>query len=231
MELHGWIERALQRVESLEAERAQHAGSGDPRAALRTIEIDAELEALVEALEAAADQAEAEVGAPGYTTIAGPRPQADDTAPMHVADDAAAIALDDASIERPRRRLVWPAMAAAVAVLALGVGAAVASSGSTREAGHANTTAAGLPTVAPTKVVAAEVPPDTQEPETAPGADVDATPPTVIPEAAAAPAPRKRGKSRHKRSKRKKARRGKAKGSSKRGVAFGRSRDPLSGLK
>lgn len=255
MDVDGWIERALSRVEGLEAERVHCASSGDPRAALRTIEIDAEIEALVEALEAAAEDAEsrAEVDAgdtaagapmvpwggpqPGSTTIADALPPTEDTAPMRIAADPI---LDDEPLELPRRRYVWPAVAAVVGVLVLGIGAAVASGGVTTTGPASSSTPAAsisAAATAPVEIVAAEIPPDAQEPEAARGADVDSTPPTTIPEATPEPAPKQHvatspGRAKKKKhARRKKARRGKRKGKPERDVAFGRSRDPLSGLK
>lgn len=239
MDVHAWIERALLRVETLETERALCATSEDPRAALRTIEIDAEIETLVEALEAAADDAEAQAGAPalvGATTLAEPVPRSDDTAPMHVGV-ALPMMADDEPIALPRRRWVLPAAVAAVLVLVVGGGAAVASSGDTK----ADTTAvaasaAGLAAAVPEQVIAAEVPPDTQEPDAAVGADVDVTPPTAIPEPVAASADASKARAatsgeRRGKKRKKKIRRKAKKATKQRQVAFGRSRDPLAGMK
>jgi hypothetical protein len=235
MDADGWIERALLRVEALETERARcAAASGDPQAALRSIELDAEIEALVEALESAGEAesgvaTRSEHGAPvGHTTIAEPFVRSDDTAPMHVALDPA-TSLHDEPLAWRRRRFMGPALVAAIAVALVGLGAAVLDRNETAGSAAASGSATSPAAAAPERIVAVEVPPDTQEPEVARGADVDATPPTAIPEApVTVEAPKPSPKKTASRSKRKTKKRKKTKD---RSVAFGRSRDPLSGMK
>lgn len=213
-----WIEQSLARLETLEAEKAQHEAAGGPVPP----QVQAEIATLYEALESAADDGDGPAATPAPALPMGEPFAAPAMAPAATGPAAAPQVMapmdeygDDDFKPKGNGGLIG---VVAVALLAVGSG------------GYWYMTQQAKPAPAPaatgeTKVIgASSVPEDTQEPQAAKGGDADRTPGTKIPEGS--PAPTRRtgngGKRRPRNTRRKK--------DDGRKVKVSDSRDPLAGI-
>lgn len=217
-----WIEQSLGRLETLEAQKAQHEAAGGPVPP----QIQEEIATLYEALESAADEegAPAAVPAPaGAAAVPSQDPFAAPmmaaAAPVQAAAPATMAPMDEYGEDdfKPKGKGGLLAVAA-VAVLAVGAGGYWYTTQQSKPA----------PAAAPTgdaKVISASsVPEDTQEPQAAKGGSADRTPGTEIAEGA--PAPKRTGNGGGKRRPRNN---GKKKDDGRK-VDLSDSRDPLAGI-
>jgi len=215
-----WIEQSLARLETLEAQKAQHEAAGEPVPP----QIQEEIATLYEALESAADDGDAAAAeAPAAQAFASADPFAAPVmAPAMVAPAAAPPVMaqmeeygDDDFKPKGNGGLL---AVAAVALLAAGGG------------GYWYMTQQAKPAPAPepageAKVIgASSVPEDTQEPQAAKGGNADRTPGTKIPEGT--PAPKRTG---NHSGKKRPHNNGKKKDDGRK-VDVSDSRDPLAGI-
>ncbi len=174
-----WIEQSLARLETLEAQKAQHEAAGGPVPP----QLQEEIATLYEALESAADDGGAAEAAPAPLGAPAFQPDAPFAAPAMAPAGAAPVMVpaamapmedygDDDYKPKGKGGLI---AVAAVAVLALGAGGYWYT--------QQNKPAPAPEPVGEAKVIgASSVPEDTQEPQAAKGGDADRTPGTDIPE-------------------------------------------------
>lgn len=216
-----WIEQSLARLETLEAQKAQHEAAGGPVPP----QIQEEIATLYEALESAADDEGAPAAAPAPAAAAPSQdpfaaPAMAAAAPVQAPAPAMMAPMDEYDDDdfKPKGKGGLIAVAA-VAVLAVGAG------------GYWYSTQQAEPPPAPAatgeaKVISASsVPEDTQEPQAAKGGSADRTPGTEIAEGA--PTPKRTGNGGGKKRPRNT---GKKKKDDGRKVDLSDSRDPLAGI-
>jgi len=218
-----WIEQSLARLETLEAQKAQHEAAGEAVPA----DLGEEIAALYEALESAADDEEPEAAAAPAPQPA-PAPADPFASPagapvMPQAAPAAPVmspAVDDYDDDFKPKGKGGLLAVAAIALLAAGGG------------GYWYMTQ-NKPAPAPapkgeTKVItASSVPEDTQEPQAAKGGAADKTPGTEIPEGGSAQPKRSGGGGG---GGKKRTRTGKKKDDGRKVKIDNDSRDPLAGI-
>lgn len=213
-----WIEQSLARLETLEAQKAQHEAAGGPVPP----QIQEEIATLYEALESAAEEEGEDApvaAAPSEHPFAAPMMAA--PVPVQAAAPAMMAPMDDYGDDEYKPKGKGGLIAvAAVAVLAVGAG------------GYWYTTQQAEPETAPAptgeaKVISASsVPEDTQEPQAAKGGSAERTPGTEIAEGA--PAPKRTGNG-NSNAKKRPRNNGKKKDNGRK-VDLSDSRDPLAGI-
>jgi hypothetical protein len=230
MEPEGWIERSLQRLEWLEADRERLVAEG-PSAAAKLAEYDTETATLYEALELAADDAEEEPAAPvacvdaddtlifiehvGWTTFRDLEPLPAAVAPSPEPD----FVVDDAwSGGSTGWRWILPAAAALLVCVGLGTWLAL------RPGEAVASTSVEQVATTPEAIEAAAIPEDTQEPDAARGVDAERTPSTGLDAAIEASTSAPRSQRAHH------PRRARSNASGSHAIDLGKSREPLAGL-